>query len=201
MGYDGRSFRDNPYLRHAGSSVLGNLRANGLKRGESTHFRTDTGDCHYYTRDKRGAVFMVVASRGFSRALAGECINDLATVYRKFADDKPKRNGSERKLFEIAKKRNERIENELRFLVWNYNEHNESFRHHPLRKSICDRMEEAIDGAIDCKGSTKDQRHRVRDLNAAAADFRKTMRRLRAVQLGTGKKIAEHLSGPAMWKN
>jgi len=181
--YDGRSFRDNPYLRHAGSSVLGDLRVNGLKRGESTHVRTDSGDCHYYARDKHGAVFMVVASKGFSRALAGECLNDLASVYGNFADDKPKRNGSERKLFEIAKKREERIENELRFLVWTYNEHNESFSNHPLRKSICDRMEEAIDGVLYCDLNAKNQRQRVKDLNAAAAEFRKTMRRLRAVRL------------------
>ncbi len=164
------SLRDHNFVRHAAVSVLGDILAQGLRRGECTCFRTKDGDTHYYVRDKRGIVYMVVVSEGFSRALAGECLNDLVLLYKKLA--------------KIKVQRKERIENELRFLVWNYNEHNESFRYHPLRSKICHKMEVAIDRVLDYKGgSAGGLCQRVQELNVIADEFRNSMRQLRGKQI------------------
>mmetsp|Transcript_6470 Transcript_6470/g.13379 ORF Transcript_6470/g.13379 Transcript_6470/m.13379 type:complete len:448 (-) Transcript_6470:108-1451(-) len=171
------SLRDHNILRHAAVSVLGDILAQGLRRGECTSFCTHDGDCHYYVRDKRGFVYIVVVSKGFSRALAGECVNDLVVLYKHFSKTP----------------QNQRIQNELRFLVWNYNEHNENFRHHPLRKKICKKMEDAIDQVLDYKGNKIGLGDRVQELNRIAEDFRKTMRQLR------GKQISKWVVAGAVW--
>mmetsp|Transcript_22584 Transcript_22584/g.55960 ORF Transcript_22584/g.55960 Transcript_22584/m.55960 type:complete len:207 (-) Transcript_22584:3703-4323(-) len=161
------SLRYRNILRHAAVSVLGDILAQSLRRGECTSFCTHVGDCHYYVRDKRGFVYMVVVSKGFSRALAGECVNDLVVLYKHFSKTT----------------QNQRIQNELRFLVRNYNEHNENFRHHPLRKKMCNKMEDAIDQVLDYKGNKIGSSDRVQELNRIAEDFRKTMRQLRRKQI------------------
>lgn len=184
-----RSLRDNDYTRHAAHSVMGDILVEGLRRGlrrgESTHFHTPNGDYHYYVRDKRGVVFMVVVSEDYSRALAGECVNDLSAIHKKFARGQTGRG--------FTKQGKERIESELRFLIWNYNEHNETFRHHPLRKTICDRMEKAIDRVLDSKGSNNKSRETVRELNIIAEEFHKTMRKLRA------RQVSKWIVAGAVW--
>jgi len=180
---------EHEYMRHAARTVLEDIQAEGLRRGECTHFHTPNGDCHYYARDKHGVVSMVVVSKGFSRALAGECVNDLGAIYKKFAKGHTKTGLANQGTQTNEKK----IQNELRFLVWNYNEHNETFRHHPLRKMICDQMEDAIDRVLDYKGNKITLGERVEALNGTAERFRNTMRRLRK------KRVSKWIVAGAVW--
>ena len=191
------SLRDNNYTRQAAFSVLQDILQDGLLRRTCTHFHTDDKDCHYYVRDKHGVVYMVVVAEGFSRALAGECINDLRAIYKKFT----KRRGSKhlRRSFDnktygknLRRKNRDRIENELRFLVWNYNEHNESICRHPSLKKIFDHMEEAIDIILNSKNDGEvDLEEKIRYFNGLADRFRKYMRILRSKQVSKWEHAME----------
>ena len=178
---DDEKYRDksNQYMSHATSFVTGE----GLRHGECTHFLTPSGDLHYYVRDKRGTVFLVVVSEGFSRALAGECLNELCAIHKKLVAGKHNHHPVLLQTKTEQLKRRKLLEHELRFLVWNYNEHNEAFRHHPLRNRICKNLEDAIDTVLDYKGNRLTFRLRVKHLNHTADAFRATMRRLRARQV------------------
>jgi len=179
---------DKYYLDHAKDSVLGETRTRTesclLNRGECTHFQithaSGRGDWHYYLRDRHGNVFMVVVSKDFSKALAGECVNDLRLLHKKYhASDISM--DTDKKLSKHGLKRNETIQKELEFLVWNYNEQNESSRHHAVRKAICDEMERSIDRIVNnTQKSKRSQAERVRELNDSADAFRKNARKLRA---------------------
>ena len=169
---------DNDCLNDTSVFVRDDIRTKGLKRGECIHFKTDNGDWHYYLRDKGGVVFMVVGSEDYSRALAGECVNDLRVIYKKYANNK-----KDKQLTENGLRRNGTIQKELQFLVWNYNEHNESCIRNVLRKKICDQMEEAIDRVIENNGNAKDLQERVKELNEIANTFRTIARKLRARQV------------------
>jgi len=171
------------YMSHATSFVTGG----GLRHGECTHFRTPSGDFHYYVRDKRGTVFLIVVAEGFSRALAGECLNELCAIHKKLDAGKHKHHHPPivllNKTTSEQLKSRTLLEHELRFLVWNYNEHNEAFRHHPLRNQICNDLEDAIDTVLDYKGNRLALQRRVKQLNHTADAFRATMRHLRARQV------------------
>jgi len=180
------SLRDNNYTRQAAFSVLQDILQDGLLRRTCTHFHTDDKDCHYYVRDKHGVVYMVVVAEGFSRALAGECINDLRAIYKKFT----KRRVS--KHTRGKSPRRNRIENELRFLVWNYNEHNESICRHPSLKKIFDHMEEAIDIILNSMNDDEvDLEDKIRYFNGIADRFRKYMRILRSKQVSKWEHTME----------
>lgn len=176
---EGEDLKDTDYLDYANVFVWDDIRTNGLKRGECAHFKMQNGDWHYYLRDKNGVVFMVVVSEDYSRALAGECVNDLCVIYKKYYD-----NGkNDKRLAKQGLRRNETIQKELQFLVWNYNEHNESCLHNVLRRKIRNQMEDAIDRVIENKGNAKALEERVKELNEIANTFRNNARKLRARQV------------------
>lgn len=177
---EGEDLKDNDYyLDYANVFVWDDIRTNGLKRGECAHFKMQNGDWHYYLRDKNGVVFVVVVSEDYSRALAGECVNDLCVIYKKYYG-----NGkNDKRLTNQGLRRNETIQKELQFLMWNCNEHNESCLHNVLRRNIRDQMEDAIDSVIENKGNAKDLQERVKELNKITNTFRNNARKLRARQV------------------
>jgi len=167
---------DDFYLGLAKRTVLGDVHTeNGLQRGRCTYFRTESsGDWYYYLRDLHGTVFLVVVSDGFSRALAGECVNELWQIHKKYNSN-------------ITNARDDDvIQKELEFLLWNYNEQNESLRSHRARNKLCEELETAIGDIVvlhSRNASKKSREEAFRRLDDAADSFRKNARRFRAQQI------------------
>eukprot|EP00536_Pseudo-nitzschia_multiseries_P007761 jgi/Psemu1/305192/fgenesh1_kg.185_\ len=178
---------DQRYLHHAKQTVLGDVQTEGgLKRGHCTHFQVQpSGDWHYYLRDRHGIVFLVVVSSGFSRALAGECVNDLRQIHKAYNTNNTIRtsrasfgstNGEQ--LTEQGLRRKETIQKELEFLLWNYNEQNESLCCHRARKTLCEELETAIESVVSSRRNSNTV-EAVRHLNDATETLRKNTRRSR----------------------
>jgi hypothetical protein len=162
---------ENVYIDSVKKYLLGRLKA-----GDSTHF-FGNDLWHYCVRDKEtGTGFIAIVSKHFSSAVAGECIEELALLHAKYYSI---RKDSDSILEKYDLKRQEIIEKELRYLIWEYDEINENGKTDDQIRPLLEKMEENIGILYENVQNVENLKKKSEELLEQSKIFKKTAKKLK----------------------
>ena len=153
---------------------------NTLKCGESTHIQGQSnGLYHNCVRGEDGTAYIVIVSTLFSRALAAECVGDLADIFDKYRDNK-----EDAQLEQRGIKKDEIIRKELEFLMWEFDELNERKLQSEL-KPILEKMEENIERLLQNIDSLEHIEATSKEALELSKEFRKNTKKAKDRMMNT----------------
>lgn len=159
-----------------GEGYLDGMRENltgVLEHGQSTYVSGGNEYLHFLLCSG-DTTYVLITNSQFSRFLAGECLQDLILIHKKYSND-----GIDAELQRYGLLKHEMIRKELEYLLCDYFEQNEENITNTILQPILLQMDRNIEGIIQNIGNAEILLELSHDLETQAKLFKKQARTLR----------------------